>query len=105
MQVVPHALGEVGEEAIRGLGHLLGAGLLYDVRLDLRGSRSRRVEVPRAEPRAGGSREQQVLGSQGVGFKAARPTSVPRGRMAEEEAPPNGGLEGGGAPAASSGIR
>lgn len=75
VQVVPHALGEVGEEAVRGLGHLLGAGLLYDERLDLRGSRSQRAEVPRAEPRAGGRREQQVaLGSQGVGFKAARPT-------------------------------
>ena len=60
MQVVPHALGEVGEEAVRGLGHLLGAGLLYDECLDLRGGPSQRAEVSRAEPRVGGRREQQV---------------------------------------------
>ena len=35
VQVVAHALNEVGEEAVRGLGHLLRPGLFYDVRLDL----------------------------------------------------------------------
>lgn len=35
VQVVPHALDEVGEEAVRGLWHLLSARLVYDERLDL----------------------------------------------------------------------
>lgn len=84
VQVVPHALDEVGEEAVRGLWHLLSARLVYDERLDLvSAGASQRAEVSRTAPREGGTREQR--GTRGVGFQAALPTKVRGGKKAQEE--------------------
>lgn len=84
VQVVPHALDEVGEEAVRGLWHLLSARLVCDERLDLVGAdASQRAEVSRTAPRVGGTREQR--GTRGVGFKAGLPTKVRGGKKAQEE--------------------
>ena len=82
VQVVPHALDEVGEEAVRGLRHLLSARLVYDERLDLvsAGATVRGRRFPGQHP---GRREQR--GTRGVGFKAALPTRVRGGKKAQEE--------------------
>lgn len=64
VQVVAHAINEVGKEAIGGLWHLLCPGLLYDVCLNLHRSQSQRAAVTMAEPEGAAVR----LSGQGVGF-------------------------------------
>lgn len=55
VQVVAHALNEVGKEAIGGLWHLLCPGLLCDVCLNLHRSQSQRAAVSMAEPEGASS--------------------------------------------------
>ena len=67
VQVVPHALDEVGEEAVRGLWHLLSARLVYDERLDLV-SAGRQSEGGGFQDSTQGGRDEGTARDTGCGF-------------------------------------
>lgn len=69
VQVVPHALDEVCEEAVRGFRYLLCPGLVYDLVLDL----LRNHTVSEARPLTAGAARRQLGWQTGVGFKATLP--------------------------------